>query len=389
MLEKKNSTKGITLIALVITVIVLLILAAVSIATLTGNNGLLTKASQSKEETEKAQEKEGVRLALTIAQISDNGYQELNQSNLQNAIDTHFGTGKAIVTDNGDSTFTVSFIDSKRDYNITSSGVEDSIDWNEAMANAVAPESQDEERNNGVIGIGTNGNPVDMDLWEYNFDEATNGYGLNDLSSLTTTASANASSGYNSDDYDNINIPQYISVDNGKTFIPVTSLKWTFFNCTNLTIPPVLPNTVKNLDYAFRGCTNLYIAPSIPGNVQYMYATFMTCTRLESSPFIPNKVVDMGSTFSGCANLKLAPVIPKSVKKLLYTFRECSNLQGIIEINADMEDGDFDGDGYVDYRWCFYLATTAENIVLKVKGTCPILDKIISTSTSGQIYKDI
>ena len=44
-------SKGITLIALVITIIVLLILAGVSIAMLTGNNGILTKAQESKEET--------------------------------------------------------------------------------------------------------------------------------------------------------------------------------------------------------------------------------------------------------------------------------------------------------------------------------------------------
>ncbi len=39
-----------------ITVIVLLILAGVSIATLTGENGLLTKANQAKEETQIAGE---------------------------------------------------------------------------------------------------------------------------------------------------------------------------------------------------------------------------------------------------------------------------------------------------------------------------------------------
>ena len=44
---KKN--QGITLIALVITIIVLLILAAVSIATLTGENGILTQAGRASE----------------------------------------------------------------------------------------------------------------------------------------------------------------------------------------------------------------------------------------------------------------------------------------------------------------------------------------------------
>ena len=43
-LNNKKGQKGITLIALVITVIVLLILAGVTIAALSGDNGILTKA---------------------------------------------------------------------------------------------------------------------------------------------------------------------------------------------------------------------------------------------------------------------------------------------------------------------------------------------------------
>ena len=55
--------KGITLIALVITIIVLLILAGVSIAMLTGENGILTQAKKAKEETEKAAEEEERQLS--------------------------------------------------------------------------------------------------------------------------------------------------------------------------------------------------------------------------------------------------------------------------------------------------------------------------------------
>ena len=50
--------RGITLIALVITIIVLLILAGVSIAMLTGNNGILSQAQKASEETKIAEEKE-------------------------------------------------------------------------------------------------------------------------------------------------------------------------------------------------------------------------------------------------------------------------------------------------------------------------------------------
>ncbi len=59
-----RNQKGITLIALVITIIVLLILAGVSIAMLTGPNGLLTRANDAKSDTAKAGIKEKVELAI-------------------------------------------------------------------------------------------------------------------------------------------------------------------------------------------------------------------------------------------------------------------------------------------------------------------------------------
>ena len=57
---KRN--KGITLIALVVTIIVLLILAGISIAMLTGQNGILNRATEAKEKTGVAQEDESQKL---------------------------------------------------------------------------------------------------------------------------------------------------------------------------------------------------------------------------------------------------------------------------------------------------------------------------------------
>ena len=59
--------KGITLIALVITIIVLLILAGVSIAMLTGQNGILTQAQNAKTTTENKSAEEKVKLAVMAA----------------------------------------------------------------------------------------------------------------------------------------------------------------------------------------------------------------------------------------------------------------------------------------------------------------------------------
>ena len=59
-----RQNKGITLIALVITIIVLLILAGVSISMLSGDNGIISNAKLAKEQTAKAEELEKIRLEL-------------------------------------------------------------------------------------------------------------------------------------------------------------------------------------------------------------------------------------------------------------------------------------------------------------------------------------
>ena len=93
-LRKTNS--GITLIALVITIIVLLILAGVTIATLTGENGILTKATEAKEETSLADEKEKVKLSATGALTKENGG-EIIQSVLEEELGKYFTDKKYAV----------------------------------------------------------------------------------------------------------------------------------------------------------------------------------------------------------------------------------------------------------------------------------------------------
>ncbi len=53
---KKES--GVTLVALVITIVVLLILAGISVAALTGQDSIFNRASQAKEETAKGKNEE-------------------------------------------------------------------------------------------------------------------------------------------------------------------------------------------------------------------------------------------------------------------------------------------------------------------------------------------
>ena len=64
MKTKFKNVKGITLIALVITIIVLLILAGVTIATLTGDNGILNQAGKAKDKTTEAESIERVQVEV-------------------------------------------------------------------------------------------------------------------------------------------------------------------------------------------------------------------------------------------------------------------------------------------------------------------------------------
>ena len=69
----RKTNRGITLIALVITIIVLLILAGVTIATLTGDNGILKQADKAKTETTMGEEKEAIGLAYNGAKTEKLG----------------------------------------------------------------------------------------------------------------------------------------------------------------------------------------------------------------------------------------------------------------------------------------------------------------------------
>ena len=66
-----RNKEGITLIALVITIIVLLILVGVSIAMLTGTNGILTQAQLAKSETEKAAARESLEIKMLGAKTEN------------------------------------------------------------------------------------------------------------------------------------------------------------------------------------------------------------------------------------------------------------------------------------------------------------------------------
>ncbi len=67
---KETNAKGITLVALIVTIIVLLILAGVTIITLTGDNGLLTKSKSAVDKYSEGEIEEKIKLAYQEWQLA-------------------------------------------------------------------------------------------------------------------------------------------------------------------------------------------------------------------------------------------------------------------------------------------------------------------------------
>ena len=117
-----KNNKGITLVALVVTIIVLLILAGVSISMLTGQNGILKRATEAKNTTEVASEKEGIQMAITASQMASDNYTSIKKDVLQSKLNSYFGKEKTTLEDNKDGSYTVTMNNSKRKYTIEDNG---------------------------------------------------------------------------------------------------------------------------------------------------------------------------------------------------------------------------------------------------------------------------
>ena len=117
---KMREKSGITLITLVVAIIILLILAGITIATITSDNGIIKNASDAKEQTEIAEEKEIVDRA-TIQAMGNNKRGNLVEDELQEQLDKITDSGKTEVSDNGEE-FEVIFVDSNRYYTVDKDG---------------------------------------------------------------------------------------------------------------------------------------------------------------------------------------------------------------------------------------------------------------------------
>ena len=108
--------RGITLIALVVTIVVLLILAGVSISMLTGEKGIITQAKKSKEQTIIGEEKDAIAIAYNGCKIN-NKQSQVTSEELETELRNN-GENASVETDGNE--LIITFIDTNNKYTITS-----------------------------------------------------------------------------------------------------------------------------------------------------------------------------------------------------------------------------------------------------------------------------
>ena len=166
--QRLRKNKGITLIALVITIIVLLILAGVSIAMLTGENGILNQAQNAKKQTDIASEKEAVSLAYTTAYAKNNGEGKVTYSQMQDALDDNGTNAEA------SGNIIVYFPDSERYYTVKDGVVEGPFE--EKPETELSAVEMFENGQNCDKQDGTCTNETHLHIGDYvNYEEPTSG----------------------------------------------------------------------------------------------------------------------------------------------------------------------------------------------------------------------
>ena len=233
MVTKEN--KGITLIALIMTIIILLILAGITIGALTGENGIINNSKTAREETEIANEKEILEKA-TVEAMGKNKYGNIEESELQNALNKETGDGKTEAVNTGEE-FEVLFKESNRYYIVDKDG------------NIGDTQNVVEDKNPGNITVGIDGETLDgstdhpYEIWciedlcafSKSVNEGEDYYGdnvklmttLNFNSSLSYSDSKNkyrydeTTNAYIVDETSEKTLKELITDENGVGFIPI------------------------------------------------------------------------------------------------------------------------------------------------------------------------
>ena len=331
MIKKKE--KGITLIALVVTIVVLLILAGISISMLTGENGVITQAKQAEIENNHASVLEAIRLEVvsyksdsimdsTTTDIleflkNEGKIDENNIVNVKNTLQKKLSTGNGsgnsdvyVIEKNEAGEYELFYYDKSQNprdlgYLIKDENVKQAAD--SKYFDITEDGEISIKREYGYYRTG------DWDNWT--LEELVI---PSEVDGITVTSIADGFMGGNE---------KIKKVYLSDSIIRIGDSA--FLRCRNLT-SITIPDSVISIGYrAFNECSSL-TSITIPDSVTSIgYGAFNECSSLTSIT-IPDSVTSIGwYAFSGCSSLT-SITIPGSVTSIGdYAFEDCSSLTSI------------------------------------------------------------
>ena len=336
---KIKQEEGITLIALVVTIVVLLILAGVSISLVLNNNGVISKAKDAKNSTEKGQAQDEVNLAVNYLQIED-ATSTLTQEERRKILEDELRkiSADSSVSISGDG-YKIThkkydfFVD--EDLNVSDSEKKfDATEWDKKAA----PEDifiwKSDDPNNADYGV------------VIGYKKNVDNYTILRFPSRCTKIATKYSDDLYKDYEDNESIIRSYTKNIMKVEMPdtITELGYGAFSAyspigqysyqygfyfSSLERVEFSRSLSKIENYAFSGCEKLkYI--EIPDNITEIGAyAFSECKAIESItiPAGVRKISD--NCFASCTNLQQVN-LPEGVKEIgNYCFNDCRDLKQI------------------------------------------------------------
>lgn len=110
---------------------------------------------------------------------------------------------------------------------------------------------------------------------------------------------------------------------------PVKNMDYCFYNCSNMTSAPAIPDTVESMCYTFLNCSNLTSINNLPARLKETQSTFASCVSLKSVPDLPDGITELPGTFEYCESLVAAPKLPSGLTLMISTFNGCKSLTAV------------------------------------------------------------
>ena len=404
---RENQESGITLVALIVSIIVLLILATVSI-NLVINNGILDKAKTAVDKYSDEQIKEEIALLTQEMKM----HQVLNGGSEEDALRSIFQShdSNAIVTKSG-SVYEVSYkgntflMDSNLDYYPIVEATTDEWTFNASTQTLTAYNGDlTTKRGNQEIGEVIIPNyynekrvkKINNALFKNNVElkKITISSGIEEIGQQLCRGCSNLKG--------DLIIPNSVTKIGNEAFMDCSSLDgilkisnnlekingFTFLRCSNLKGNIEIPDSVILIDsQAFQGCSSFDGKIILGKNIQTISGNaFNGCSKLVGDLIIPDSVTSIGSNaFASCSSLdgrvKLSENLTTIEQSILW---HCNNLTGELVIPEKVTN--YKGDGS-EYFSSIKFLNRETVIVDHISTIRPSIGKIIGYSGStAQAY---